>query len=220
MEIMTTPYGRFNYIELSQPNDKGKRTAVLMLPKNLEAMAGLIDSGLPKDIAETNVKDVEKFRTDLAAMIKEDGKHPKFNAKVKLFKDGDAYADQVTENWKDDEENAGKEPPAWLDATRNYWMMNAKTGFDLDFYGPRKSEGKRDDTWADSEIYNGSWGRFPVKPNDYNVDGNKGYTLYISFWVQKWADDEKLGGDGGSSGGGPDDAVEFVPKASANDYID
>ena len=118
MEIVTTPYGRFNWLELSAPNDKGKRTAVLMFPKNIEAMASLIESGCPKEVAETNVADVEKFRDEVAKVIADDGKHPKFNSKSKLFKDGDKYADQATEDWKADPENAGKDLPAYLGNTK------------------------------------------------------------------------------------------------------
>jgi hypothetical protein len=225
LDFIQTPYGRLNWFEAHTPDEKEFRKTALMLPKTVEAMQSLIDQGLPKEIAETNIKDVEAMIAEVAKQVKEDGKAKSFNVRKKLFKDGDAYSDDRIQQFEDNPENEGKPVPDYLNTTRGFYILNMKTKFALEFYGPKKSEGVRDDTWADSNLYNGCWARMLVKPYPYKVEGNQGYALGLSKFIQKWCDDENFGSGSSSSsstGGASvevDDVVEFTPKAKTEDYI-
>jgi hypothetical protein len=219
MDNIQTPYGRVYKNEATSLDDNGARKIALMLPKNLEGLKSLTDAGLNTEIAEGILKDVTTFIGTVSDMVAADGQAKGFTGK-KMFKDGDKYADQRIEDFKDDPENEGKEAPEYYNNTRNFWIVNAKTKFDIEFYGPKKSEGMRDDTWAESEIYDGSWARLLVKPNFYNYQGKKGYNFYIGKFIQKWTDDQPYGGGSSASSADVEDAVEFSnPKATPSDYI-
>ena len=165
--VITTPYGRFWRNESFTEDEKGFRKIAMLLPKNIEAMQSLIDAGLPKEIAETNVNDVEAMVKEVTKQVTEDGKAKGFNVRKKMFKDGDAYADSRVQQFEDNPENEGRSAPEYLNQTRGFYIINAKTKFELEFYGPKKSEGQRDDTWAEEHMYNGSWARFFTKPYPY-----------------------------------------------------
>jgi len=217
LNFIQTPYGRVFKNEAYTQDEFEFRKIAVLFPKSVEAMQSLIAAGLPKAIAESNVKDVEGFKAQLIAEIKEDGKVKNFPIS-KIFKDGDRYADDRTQMFKDNPENEGKEVPEFYNNTRGFYILNFKSKFDLEWYGPKKSDGLKDDTWAETAIYDGSWARLLTKAYHYGKEGNKGYSTGLSKFVQKWCDDEKFGGSGGASAD-VSDAVEFVPKASAEDYI-
>jgi hypothetical protein len=218
--IHQTPYGRVWRNEAHTQDEKEFRKIAILFPKDVTAMQSLIAAGLPKEIAESNVSAVEALKKAIASEIKEDGKVKGF-AISKVFKDGDAYANTRIQNFEDDPENEGKPVPAYFHQTRGFYILNFKTKFAVEWYGPKKSDGMKDDTWAEGEVYNGCWARLLTKAYGYKVEGNQGYALGLGKFIQKWCDDEAYGGGSGESTASAvvEDAVDFTPKPSADDYI-
>jgi len=214
MEAIKSPYARLAWNHLTEKDEHDKFSCALYLPKNTKALDSV--KGLSDTQKQQLVDGVEAFRKNVMATVDKEKTAKAFKSET-LFKDGDEKADAAVDTFK--AENPGKEVPAYCNFTRNMWVINLKSMYQPDFYGPKASEGKLGADWASENIYAGCWVRADVRDYNWNYQGKKGYSLGLGGMVQKWTDDSSF--EASSSGGSEvDDALEISPTATADDFLD
>jgi hypothetical protein len=217
IELKNSPYVRliFNKLIEGEENDSGKvkYSTAFLLPKNedaLNSIPGLTDS--QKKIILDKAKEYKK--TVLDAANKEKAKTAKVD---ELFKCGDERADAAEEEFK--EANKGKPVPAYINNTRNMWVVNAGTFFEPKFYGPKGDKLEKD--WAEDNIYDGCWVRLETRGYSWSFKGKKGWSIGLAGKVQKWQDAARFATGGGDSDGPVEESMEVkAPEADDEDYID
>jgi hypothetical protein len=220
-EVFQTPYVRLAWPKLTdetaedKANGKKKFSCSIYIPKNEEAYASLMTDGREesvKKLVPKLLKDAEGFVKTMRDLTKK--VDPKSAAKI--FKDGDKKADDKKAEL---ELEKPEEPmPAWVDSTRNFWILNVSTEFKPKFFGPKAADGAQDDGWAEEELYAGAWVRLDVRsPYKWNYQGKKGASIGMGGKVQKWQDAEAF-----SSGTSvtAEDTDEVVPAVEDADTID
>jgi len=213
MDAIKSPYSRLAWNHLVEQDDQGKYSCALYIPKNEAAMATI--PGLTDSQKKQILDGAATFKAKIIEAVDREKQAKAFKAES-LFKDGDEKADIATENFK--AENPGKDVPSYCDFTRNFEVINLKSNYQPDFYGPRVSEGKLGADWAKDNIYGGCWVRVDVRGYNWNYQGKKGYSLGLGGSVQKWMDDSSF--EAGSSESTMDDAmVVGAPEKNSDDFL-
>ena len=220
-EVFKTPYVRLAWPKLTEKeaetkdNGKKKYSCSIYIPKNELAYETLKSDG--RETALTPMipnllKDCEAFVKQMKDKVKAlDAK-----SAAKIFKDGDKKADDKKAELE--LEKPGEDIPAYVDATRNFWILSVNSEYQPKFFGPRASEGVKDDAWAEENLYAGVWVRLDVRsPYSWSFKGRKGVSIGMGGTIQKWQDDAAYGGGSEST---VEDAVELVPTLSDEDTID
>jgi hypothetical protein len=213
MEALKSPYARLAWNHLIEVDEHDKYSCALYIPKNADALASI--KGLTDSQKQQILDGAEQFKKTVIAKVNEEKTAKAFKAES-LFKDGDEKADTATENFK--AENPGKPVPDYCGFTRNMWVINIKSQYQPDFYGPRASEGKLGVDWAKDNIYGGCWVRADVRGYNWAYQGKKGYSLGLGGMVQKWMDDTSF--EAGATTTEVEDALEVAPNATADDFLD
>lgn len=217
MQARKSPYGRIAFPNLLEVDDNGKYSTALFLPRTEKPFAGLVAKGLPENHVKKIIADVEQFKDEVIADLKEASKHKRFDH-ASLFKDGKEKVEAAIEAFK--AEKPDSEIPSYCYNAQDCWVINVKSQFVPKFYGPKASEGELGSEWAKGEIYGGVWARLDVMAYDWIYQGKKGTSLGLGGTVQKWTDDSNW--DATTGGGGDsemDDALEFKPEAAADDFL-
>jgi hypothetical protein len=187
-----TPIGRVSWSYVfgeGDPEKAAKRgkpvwSMTLMLPKNADAVKSL---GLAPAKVKVLLKEVEDFRNQVMAEGKElcTAQFKKLaGVRWNPILDGDEKAG-------DEDESGGWE------GNKNFWLIRLNSTFKVQVRAARASDGLIEDGNTDptSGFYSGCWARCYVSfSKPYNVDGNKGISLYLGT-IQKAYNDSPFGQD-------------------------
>ena len=213
MEVLKSPYARLAWNNLLEVDENGKYSCALNIPKNADALKSI--KGLTDSQKQQILDGAEQFKKTCIAGCNAEKENKAFKAES-LFKDGDAKADDATAKFK--ENNPGKPVPEYCEFTRNMWIINIKSNYQPDFFGPRASEGKLGADWAKENIYGGCWVRADIRGHNWTFKQKKGYSLGLGGMVQKWMDDTSF--EAGPTTTEVEDALEVAPDATADDFLD
>lgn len=212
MDAIKSPYARLAWNNLLEQDENGKYSCALYIPKNADALSTI--PGLTDSQKKQILDGAESFKAAVIAACEQEKPTKAFKSDS-LFKCGDEKADIAEENFK--AENPDKEVPSYCGFTKNFWVINIKSNYQPDFYGPRASEGKLGADWAKDNIYGGCWVRADVRGYKWNFNGKKGYSLGLGGTVQKWMDDSSF--EAGSSDTSVEDTMEVAPAKSSDDFL-
>jgi len=213
MNVSKSPYARLAWNNLLEPDEHGKYSCALYLPRTKEALSTV--QGLTDAQCKQILDGVEKFRKETIAAVDAEKNNKAFKATT-LFKCGNAKADDAAENFK--AEHPDKAVPDYCNFTRDMWVINIKSNYQPDFYGPRASEGKLGADWAKDNVYGGCWVRADVRSYNWNFNGKKGSSLGLGGSVQKWQDAPSFEATGSDTE--VEDTLEVAPSASSDDFLD
>lgn len=216
MDTMKSPYARLAWPSLFEMNENEKYACALLIPKNKEALSGLVAGGLNENHVKVILSGAESFRKDVIEISNSESKAPGFKGE-RLFKDGSEVADRLLDKFKD--ENPDKELPGYYEVYRDYWVINIASKFQPKFYGPKASDGELGVPWAEQEVYGGCWCRIDIRGYNWNFKGKKGYSLGMGGVFQKAFDDKPFFDSSASSSNQVDDAIEFTPNKQEEDFL-